>query len=102
MYLKRLVIVAAVFMVTLMSLEGGGLPVEAQGVPPTIIVNAADDADDGACTDVHCNLREAIEKSNASPGIKDTILFGLPALATIQPTIALPAITDPYNRPRYH
>ncbi len=29
-----------------------------------IIVNATDDIDDGACTDAHCSLREAINKAN--------------------------------------
>ena len=81
-YLKRLIVVVAVFMMILMSLEGSGLPIEAQGVPP-IFVNADDDTDDGACTDVHCSLREAIAQANASLGIKDTILFNLPPLQTI-------------------
>ncbi|HEX2905703.1 MAG TPA: CSLREA domain-containing protein, partial [Phototrophicaceae bacterium] len=59
------------------------------------VVNTMDDLDDGACTATHCSLREAIKGANAIIGL-DKILFNLPGSGpyTIQPTSALPAITD--------
>jgi titin len=62
----------------------------------TYVVNTAGDADDGACSKAHCSLREAIHAANAHPGA-DMITFKIrgPATFTIQPTSALPVITDP-------
>ena len=68
-------------------------------------VNSADDVDDGTCDATHCSLREAIDAANANAGT-DTIAFAIPAatdpgcnagtgVCTIQPTSALPTITDP-------
>ena len=61
-----------------------------------IVVNSADDADDGVCDVTHCSLREAIDEANALPGL-DTIAFSILGAGphTIQPTSALPTITDP-------
>ncbi|MCI0437791.1 MAG: PKD domain-containing protein, partial [Chloroflexi bacterium] len=61
-----------------------------------ITVNAADDADDGICDDVHCSLREAIFASNNHRG-KDTIVFDIApgGAQTIAPAHFLPAIVDP-------
>ena len=56
------------------------------------------DTADGVCDDGtgKCTLRAAIEQANASVG-KDTIAFNIPGAGphTIQPTSALPTITDP-------
>src|SRR6188508_2510516 len=49
------------------------------------------------------SLRQAINDSNASPGVIDTIAFnitgagcaGAPAVCTIQPATALPTVADP-------
>ncbi|HEX6586971.1 MAG TPA: CSLREA domain-containing protein, partial [Solirubrobacterales bacterium] len=69
-----------------------GAPVE----DPSWVVNTENDVDDGACTTLHCSLREAINRSNAEAGA-DTIQFNIPGSGpfTIEPTSALPAITDP-------
>jgi CSLREA domain-containing protein len=66
----------------------------AAGATP-LVVNSADDIDDGTCDATHCSLREAINAANASAGL-DTIVFAIPGLGphTIQPTSVLPTITD--------
>ena len=66
---------------------------------PTWSVNTTDDANDGACTTAHCSLREAINRANGEAGT-DTITFDIQAplsagAHTIQPSSALPAITEP-------
>jgi CSLREA domain-containing protein len=59
-----------------------------------LVVNSADDVDDGACDATHCSLREAINTANANAG-PDTIVFAIGTAAqTIQPTSGLPAITE--------
>ncbi|HEY5671772.1 MAG TPA: CSLREA domain-containing protein, partial [Anaerolineales bacterium] len=71
---------------------GGAL---AEG-PTTYVVNTVYDVDDGVCNKAHCSLREAINLANVHPGA-DTIEFkirGGPPF-TIQPSSALPEITDP-------
>jgi len=62
----------------------------------TFTVNATTDTDDGTCDAIHCTLREAINAANALSGM-DTIAFTIPGVGphTIQPTSALPTITDP-------
>ncbi len=62
----------------------------------TFTVNSANDVDDGTCDVTHCSLREAIDAANANAG-GDTIAFNIPGGGphTIQPTSALPTITDP-------
>lgn len=69
-----------------------------------VIVNSANDADDGTCDATHCSLREAINAANASSGT-DTIAFNIPTTDPghisgtdswrIQPSSALPTITSP-------
>ncbi len=61
----------------------------------TFTVNSNSDTDDGLCNAAHCSLREAIDDANATAGA-DTIRFIIGSGArTIQPTSALPTITDP-------
>lgn len=61
-----------------------------------LIVNSTADPGDGVCDATECTLREAIVAANGNPG-KDMIEFNLSGAGphTIQPTSALPAITDP-------
>jgi CSLREA domain-containing protein len=60
-------------------------------------VNSNNDVDDGTCNVAHCSLREAINASNASTGVKDTINFSIgTGKKTIKPAEpGLPTITDP-------
>jgi CSLREA domain-containing protein len=65
------------------------------GDTPTFTVNSANDADDGACTLLHCSLREAINAANTVPTAQ-TISFAIgTGTQTITPTSALPTVTDP-------
>ncbi|MDT7041192.1 kelch repeat-containing protein [Candidatus Nitronereus thalassa] len=59
-------------------------------------VNATDDSNDGVCNLTHCSLREAIIAANARAD-QDLIAFDLDGEGphTIQPTAALPSLTDP-------
>jgi CSLREA domain-containing protein len=67
---------------------GGG------GGEATFTVNSANDADDGACTTVHCSLREAINAANSAAGTQ-TISFAIGSgTRTISPASPLPTITD--------
>ncbi|MDX6385309.1 MAG: hypothetical protein QOK48_2882, partial [Blastocatellia bacterium] len=61
----------------------------------TLVVNTADDIDDGLCTVGHCSLREAINAANANPDA-NTITFDIPGGPTQNITLqnALPAITS--------
>lgn len=68
---------------------------------PSFIVDSTGDGsdanpNDGLCfvAGGDCTLRAAIQQSNATAG-QDKIKFALPGGNTIQPTSALPAITDP-------
>jgi CSLREA domain-containing protein len=63
---------------------------------PTFVVTAADDADDGVCSDGHCSVREAITAANARLGA-DLIHFDIPGTGphTIQPASSLPRVNDP-------
>jgi CSLREA domain-containing protein len=65
-------------------------------IGPILIVNTADDTDDGTCSFVHCTLREALNWANISP-VSHTIHFNIPG--DNPPTIflqsPLPVITDP-------
>ena len=63
---------------------------------PTFAVTAADDADNGVCSDGHCTFREAITAANARPGT-DPIHFDIPGTGphTIQPVSSLPRVNDP-------
>jgi CSLREA domain-containing protein len=62
-----------------------------------LVVNSTDDTDDGTCDATHCSLREAIEASEATPGVKDTIAFAIAGVGphTIQPLSPLPTMLDP-------
>jgi CSLREA domain-containing protein len=62
----------------------------------TFTVNSTADPGVGVCDVAECTLREAINAANATPGT-DTIAFNIPSTGphTIQPTSALPTITDP-------
>ena len=76
---------------------------ESAPVFPHFVVNSTGDGGDispgdGVCQAVtsKCTLRAAIEEANALPET-DTIVFNIPGAGphTIQPTSALPTITDP-------
>lgn len=64
----------------------------------TLVVNSADDADDGTCNTTHCSLREAITAANATT-TADTINFAitLPVRGEIliRPNTVLPTISQP-------
>ena len=64
-------------------------------ITDAVIVNSADDANDGSCNAAHCSLREAMEAINAGAG--DTIEFDIAGAGPhlIQPTTALPEVTQP-------
>jgi parallel beta-helix repeat protein len=71
---------------------GGGDPQPG----PTFTVNTNSDGTpaDAGCTTTECTLREAIEASNASDSVDNTIEFDLPGDTEIALTSALPAIVD--------
>jgi len=71
-------------------------PAQGAQVVATFTVNTTDDAADGTCDSAHCSLREAMNAANDSDGV-DTIGFNISGegIHTIQPTSALPPITDP-------
>ncbi len=60
-----------------------------------LVVNTADDDDDGTCDSSHCSLREAIRQANSTAGA-DTINFSIGA-QTIHPETALPEINFPVS-----
>ncbi len=86
-----LFIVGAVFLLALALVASQGA-VQAQ---TTFTVTKTADTNDGLC-DADCSLREAIVAANALAGT-DTIAFNISGAGphTIQPTSALPTITDP-------
>ena len=97
MYLKRLIITVATLMLLLLALfHWTEFDALAQNATQTFRVNSTDDAEDGVCDAAHCSMREAIDLANVFPG-KDTIVFDLPPLATIQPNKALPIIKTPLS-----
>ncbi|MCK6623696.1 MAG: hypothetical protein DPW09_02050 [Anaerolineae bacterium] len=61
-----------------------------------LIVNSANDIDDGACTVAHCSLREAINAANVLPDL-NTITFNIPGIGphVIFLVAALPPINNP-------
>ena len=62
---------------------------------PYLTVNVLDDTDDGACTQQHCSLREAINAANALPGpnrIDFNILDATETVIRVQSP--LPAVTE--------
>ncbi len=75
---------------------------------PTIIVNAADDVDDGVADAAHTSLREAINLANSTVGVEERIIFGIPgtgphaiALTSALPTVTNPVIIDGTSQPGY-
>ncbi|MCB0187020.1 MAG: hypothetical protein KDE31_22290, partial [Caldilineaceae bacterium] len=66
---------------------------------PVFTINTNDDINDGVCGETHCSLREGMLAANSKPngGVPDELHFDIPGagLHTIQPTSALPDITDP-------
>jgi CSLREA domain-containing protein len=58
-----------------------------------LVVTTVADTDDGACTYLHCTLREAINAANTMPG-SNTIGFAAPVTGAILLTSPLPAVTD--------
>ncbi|MBN1438792.1 MAG: CSLREA domain-containing protein [Anaerolineales bacterium] len=85
---KRILILLAAILV--------GLSLAACGPTATLVVNSANDVDDGTCDTAHCSLREAIHKANTLSGTV-TIKFdiGGGGVRAIQPTTALPIISNP-------
>ncbi len=71
-----------------------GLMAYSLGAAQPLVVNSADDANDGVCNAMHCSLREAIIAANQNPG-PDTIAFNVPGPipVTIAPLGPLPALT---------
>ncbi|MBI3465468.1 MAG: CSLREA domain-containing protein [Planctomycetes bacterium] len=61
----------------------------------SLLVNTADDLDDGVCDLAHCSLREAINTTNALPGF-NIIRFRIPGLG---PHTILPAVSSPVPLP---
>ncbi len=76
-----------------------------------IIVNSANDIDDGVCNATHCSLREAIAFANSAlnlPGQRDTISFAIPgpgahtiAILSPLPAVAEPVVIDATTQPGY-
>jgi CSLREA domain-containing protein len=63
---------------------------------PVLVVNVADDVNDGVCDYDHCSLREAMLYANTS-AVSNQIHFNIPGdpPPTIYPQSPLPGITDP-------
>lgn len=67
----------------------------------TFEVNSTDDVDDGTCDVTHCSLREALNASNANPGV-DTITFNMPderVLASNSLSFTDPVTVDGASQP---
>jgi CSLREA domain-containing protein len=75
-----------------------GLFVAARAHAAAYVVNSSNDGDDGACTAVHCSLREAIQAANTKPGLDD-IRFSISpgGMQLIVPTSPLPPLADAVN-----
>ena len=80
---------------TLLLFASSGLSVPLAQAATTFTVTKTADTNDGTC-DADCSLREAITEANTLAGT-DTIAFNIPGGGphTIQPTSALPTISDP-------
>lgn len=81
---------------------------DSDSVPATLVVNTANDIDDGYCTAQHCSLREAINAANQSAGA-NTISFNIQGsgVIIITPELNLPPVTealtiDGYTQPGAH
>ena len=67
-------------------------------IPPVLIVNSADDADDGLCDPIHCSFREALNVSNLIAGqFSVSIQFNIPGTGPhpINLSGPLPMVTGP-------
>ena len=75
-----------------------GLFLAARAQAAVFVVNSSNDVDDGACTTVHCSLREAIRAANLNAGLDD-IRFNIApgGVQLIVPTSALPSLADAVN-----
>ncbi len=73
----------------------GAFEYDVAQVGTTLVVNTADDVDDGLCTVGHCSLREAINAANANVDA-NTITFNIPGGPTQNITLQspLPLITQ--------
>jgi CSLREA domain-containing protein len=71
----------------------GSVEVAASKSRSSIVVNSDDDVDDGSCDGNHCSLREAINLAN-SLTVGSDITFDLSVLSTIEPTSALPELSQ--------
>ncbi|NNF39023.1 MAG: CSLREA domain-containing protein, partial [Gemmatimonadetes bacterium] len=80
---------AAPLPTVLLALLASGAPAQ------TFTVNTTSDADDGACTVVHCSLREAIQEANAV--VDGVVAFDIagPGPHTIRPLGLLPDVVGP-------
>ena len=80
------------------SSDSTSTPTPTPTIPPVLVVNTADDNNDGTCTTIHCSLREAINDSNIVAGLYPvTIQFAIPGGGphTIRPNPSLPLVTSP-------
>jgi CSLREA domain-containing protein len=77
-----------------------------------IIVNSANDIDDGVCNATHCSLREALAFANFAPnlgpGQRDTVSFAIPGagshvipILSPLPPVAEPVVIDGTTQPGY-
>ena len=70
-----------------------------------LIVNSANDVDDGVCDAGHCSLRESINDANNAPG-HDVVQFNIPGtgphridLTSALPLVSGPITIDAYSQP---
>src|SRR4029434_9670502 len=88
---------ALVLLLGAMLLTGFDRRAQAEPESNLILVNSRNDPGDGVCNPAECTLREAINNSNASPNVKNTIAFNIPGagVRSIKVKSALPQLTDP-------
>jgi CSLREA domain-containing protein len=88
---------ALVLLLGAMLLTGFDRRAQAELESNLILVNSTNDPGDGVCDPAECTLREAINNSNASPNVKNTIAFNIPGagVRSIKVKSALPQLTDP-------
>lgn len=102
--MKRSLWFVLTFAVMALAVLWNHAPASAQAT--TIVVNSAADNINVACSVSVCTLRKAIEQSNSTVGVKETITFNInpsgnpkcnpvPGICVITLKNALPEITDP-------